>query len=63
MLSHQPWQGIAEFVAVVEAGSFTAAADRLSISNAQVSRQVSQLEQRLGIQLLHRTPRRVRIAE
>ncbi|WP_414829316.1 LysR substrate-binding domain-containing protein [Alteromonas sp. H39] len=63
MQSHHPWQGVAEFVAVVEAGSFTAAAGRLNISNAQVSRQVSQLEQRLGIQLLHRTTRRVRVSE
>ncbi len=63
MKSHSPWQGIAEFVAVVETGSFTAAAQRLHISNAQVSRQVSQLEQRLGVQLLHRTTRRVRVSE
>ena len=61
MKSLHPWQGIAEFVAVVEAGSFTAAANRLHISNAQVSRQVSQLEQRLGIQLLHRTTRQVKV--
>lgn len=57
------WQGIAEFVCVVEGGSFTAAAARLRVSTAQVSRQVSQLEQRLGTQLLHRTTRKVRVTE
>ena len=57
------WVGIAEFVAVVEAGSFTAAAERLQISTAQVSRQVNALEQRLGLQLLHRTTRKVSVTD
>jgi len=57
------WTGIAEFVAVVESGSFTAAATRLQISTAQVSRQVTQLEQRLGLQLFHRTTRKVTVTE
>lgn len=57
------WAGIAEFVAVVESGSFTAAAERLKISTAQVSRQVNTLEQRLGLQLLHRTTRKITITD
>lgn len=57
------WAGIAEFVAVVESGSFTAAAERLQISTAQVSRQVNALEQRLGLQLLHRTTRKVTVTD
>lgn len=57
------WEGIAEFVCVVEAGSFTAASKRLAISTAQVSRQVNSLEQRLGTQLLHRTTRKVTVTE
>lgn len=57
------WQGIAEFVAVVETGSFTAAAQRLQLSTAQISRQVSALEQRLGLPLLHRTTRKVSVSD
>ncbi|SFM54941.1 LysR family transcriptional regulator [Rugamonas rubra] len=44
---------------VVELGSFTAAADALGISHTIVSRQVRQLEQQLGAQLLNRTTRRL----
>ncbi|MES2261853.1 MAG: LysR family transcriptional regulator [Pseudomonadota bacterium] len=43
---------------VVELGSFTAAAEALGVSHTAVSRQVRQLETRLGAQLLNRTTRR-----
>jgi DNA-binding transcriptional LysR family regulator len=46
-------------VAVVELGSFVKAADALSVSKAAVSRQLGQLEARLGVRLLHRTTRRL----
>ncbi|SHF30736.1 transcriptional regulator, LysR family [Microbulbifer donghaiensis] len=59
----QNWEGVSEFVAVVEQGSFTAAAARLDISTAQVSRQVSALEGRLGTKLLYRTTRKVTVTE
>ena len=39
-------------VAVVETGSFTAAADRLDMAKSAVSRRVAALEERLGVQLL-----------
>ena len=45
------------FVAAVDAGSFTAAADRLGVSKKLVSKYVGQLEDRLRIKLLHRTTR------
>ncbi len=45
------------FVAVVEAGSFAAAGQRLGISNKLVSKRVAQLESQLGMTLLHRTTR------
>jgi len=47
------------FAAVVEAGSFTAAAHVLDMSKAAVSRYVAELEQRLGVRLLHRTTRKL----
>ena len=47
------------FNTVVEAGSFVSAADALNLSKAAVSRHVVELENRLGIRLLHRTTRRV----
>ncbi|HBO95789.1 MAG TPA: LysR family transcriptional regulator [Gammaproteobacteria bacterium] len=57
------WEGVSEFVAVAEAESFTAAAKRLGISTAQVSRQVSALESRLSTKLLYRTTRKVSVTE
>lgn len=57
------WEGVSEFVAVAEAGSFTGAARKLGISTAQVSRQVSALEARLSTKLLYRTTRKVSVTE
>ncbi len=49
--------GMKSFVAVVETGSFAAAGHRLGISNKLVSKRVAQLENLLGMSLLHRTTR------
>ncbi|BCL75089.1 LysR family transcriptional regulator [Jeongeupia sp. HS-3] len=57
------WEGVTEFVAVVETHSFTAAASRLGVSVAQISRQISALEQRLATRLLYRTTRKVSVTE
>ena len=43
---------------VVELGSFTAAGEALGVSHSIVSRQIRQLENQLGAQLLNRTTRR-----
>ena len=51
------------FVSVVDAGSFTAAAERLGVSRAAASKHVLQLEDRLGARLLNRTTRRVSVTE
>lgn len=53
------WEGIHEFVAVVETNGFTQAAHRLNISVVQVSRKISALENHLGIKLFNRTTRKV----
>jgi DNA-binding transcriptional LysR family regulator len=57
------WEGVCEFVSVAEQGGFTAAARKLGVSVAQVSRQVAQLEDRLQAKLLLRTTRQVRLTE
>lgn len=51
------------FMAVIDAGSFTLAADRLNIPKANLSRKISRLEQQLGVTLLERTTRSQRITE
>lgn len=55
--------GLREFVAVVEHGSFTAAADVLDVSTSFVSREVKRLEERMNTRLLHRTTRAVRLTD
>jgi DNA-binding transcriptional LysR family regulator len=53
------FQEMASYVAVVDAGSFVRAADSIGLSKAAISRHVNDLEQRLGVRLLHRTTRRL----
>lgn len=47
------------FVAVVERGSYTKAAEALHVHRPALSKVIQNLEQELGVQLLHRTTRRV----
>jgi len=51
------------FVAVVEAGGLAAAARKLGVSPPAVTRAVNELEGRLGVRLLTRTTRVVRVTE
>lgn len=51
------------FATTVEAGSFTAAAERLGLSKQFVSRRLAALEARLGVRLLNRTTRRLSVTE
>jgi DNA-binding transcriptional LysR family regulator len=57
------WDGIHEFINVVETESFTAAAKRMDVSVAHVSRHINQLEDRLGTKLLYRTTRTLKLTE
>lgn len=49
---------LAAFVSVVDLGSFTAAADKVGLTQPAVSLQVKLLEQRLGVRLIERVGRR-----
>lgn len=51
------------FVRVVDAGSFTGAAKRLEVRKSTISRKIAALEERLGVRLLHRTTRQLRLTE
>lgn len=51
------------FLAVIEAGSFTLAADRLGMPKANVSRKVSRLEKNLNVILLERSTRSQHLTE
>jgi len=55
--------GFTVFAKVAELGGFTAAADALGLSKSMVSRQVSALEEQLGVRLLNRTTRRISLTE
>ncbi len=57
------WNGIDEFLAVVEHSGFSLAAERLGLSNSQVSKRVAKLEARLGVRLFYRTTRRVTLTD
>lgn len=52
-----------EFVTVVQTGSFSKAALTLGVSKSHVSKKITQLEQSLGIQLIHRSTRKLVLTE
>lgn len=56
-------QSMAAFVAVVDTGGFAAAARKLDLSPPVVTRAVADLEARLGVRLLTRTTRQVRVTD
>jgi DNA-binding transcriptional LysR family regulator len=56
-----PLENLRIFEAVARHQSFTAAAESLALSHSAVSRRVSELEARLGVQLLQRTSRKVEL--
>src|SRR6476660_5892885 len=54
------WEGFEE---LVEVGSFSGAARAMGVSKGHVSQRISQLEDRLGVRLLHRTTRKLSLTE
>jgi len=56
-------EGIPLFVAVAEARGFRAAGKRLGVSGSAVSQALRRLEERLGVALVQRTTRSVRLTE
>jgi DNA-binding transcriptional LysR family regulator len=54
---------ISVFVRVIESGSFTAAARQLGVPKSSASRRVRQLEDTLGVQLLQRSTRHLRLTD
>ncbi len=55
--------GMRVFNAVVDAGSFAGAADKLDLSRGMATRYVAQLEAHLGVRLLNRTTRKLSLTE
>lgn len=63
MFASERLKGIDVFVSVAEAGSFTAAAERLHLTTSAVSKAVARLEKRLQVRLFLRTTRRLALTE
>ncbi|MCK5445637.1 MAG: LysR family transcriptional regulator, partial [Rhodospirillaceae bacterium] len=57
------WDKLRIFHAVADAGSFTHAGDTLNLSQSAVSRQISALEESLGVSLFHRHARGLILTE
>lgn len=57
------FQTMRTFLHVVDEGGFTAAARKLGVDQALVTRQIADLENHLGIKLLERTTRKIRLTE
>src|SRR6478752_3140575 len=51
------------FLAVVDEGSFTAAAEAVQISQSGISTQIQKLERELGLSLIDRSARRVAVTD
>ena len=56
-------KGISIFVEAVEAGGFSAAAERLNLTRSAVGKTIARLEQRLGVRLFNRTTRMQSLTE
>lgn len=55
--------GVEVLVAVIKTGSFVRAGEVVGLSNSGVSRAIARLEKRLGVRLIERTTRSLRLTE
>jgi LysR family transcriptional regulator, transcriptional activator for dmlA len=55
--------GMAAFLAAVDEGSFSKAAGKLGLTPSGVSKLIARLEERLDVQLFHRTTRRIELTD
>ena len=63
MFSSERLKGIDVFVCVAQSGSFTAAAEKMNLTASAISKGIARLEKRLGVQLFHRTTRRLSLTD
>ena len=63
LLNSQDYNQLRAFIVVAEQLSFSRAADKLGVSASALSQMVRNLEDQLGIRLLHRTTRNVSLTE
>ncbi len=57
------FENMENFIHVVESGSITSAADQLGVAKSAVSRRLKELEEHLGVELFHRTTRRLNLTD
>ena len=57
------FENMETFVKVVDAGTISAAADKLNVAKSAVSRRLKELEAHLGVELFHRTTRKLNLTE
>ncbi|MGB5535231.1 MAG: LysR family transcriptional regulator [Thiogranum sp.] len=57
------FENMTAFIRVVEVGSISGAADRLGVAKSAVSRRLKELEEHLGVELFHRTTRRMNLTD
>ena len=62
-ISDAPISDLSSFVTVAENASFTRAAEKLATTKSSIGKAVRRLEDRLGVRLLQRTTRAVRLTE
>ncbi|RJX65196.1 LysR family transcriptional regulator [Vibrio sinensis] len=63
MLNHINLTDIRSFVFIAQLGNFTKAAEAMDVSRSHVSRQITQLEKQMGVTLLIRTTRTLKLTE
>lgn len=63
MINHINLSDIRSFILIAQLGNFTKAAEALEVSRSHVSRQIGALEKQMGVTLLTRTTRTLRLTQ